>query len=114
MRRVLLAESHAMPPRGHTIPPHPRQVVIDDLRAELPGNDPASTAIKFEEMRAGQRASAEAAVKVRDHLAWCDHGATSWLLLRGASGGIDSTRAHEVGCTGVVPLWEVVVGLKED
>ncbi|GLI69305.1 hypothetical protein VaNZ11_013884 [Volvox africanus] len=57
------------------------QVVIDDLRAELPGNDPSSTAAKMEEMRGAQREAAEAAVKailasvsaavpehVRDHL----------------------------------------------
>ncbi|GIL48547.1 hypothetical protein Vafri_5033 [Volvox africanus] len=57
------------------------QVVIDDLRAELPGNDPSSTAAKMEEMQGAQREAAEAAVKailasvsaavpehVRDHL----------------------------------------------
>jgi hypothetical protein len=41
------------------------QVVVEDLRADLPGNDPAATAATAAKFRAEVAAAAQAAVEVR-------------------------------------------------
>ncbi|GLC35201.1 Ankyrin repeat domain-containing protein 35 [Pleodorina starrii] len=88
------------------------QVVIDDLRCELPGNDPVATAAKMGEMRAAQRAAAEAALQavlssvtaaVPEHVhkriatAAAAAGAASGAVSRRADGGSAGGKSSGAG-----------------
>ncbi|GIL74444.1 hypothetical protein Vretimale_2133 [Volvox reticuliferus] len=100
------------------------QVVIDDLRAELLGNDPSSTAAKMEEMRHGQREAAAAAVKavlasvsaavpehVRNHLtSACSAAAAAATSKEAATAGSDSVKGKGGGGKAVATAAEAASG----